>query len=50
MFTIVSFTWAGFVTTFASIMLLSLFWKRTNRAGAAAGICYNCPRRYSASA
>lgn len=37
-FKIVSFAWAGFGATFGPIMLLSLFWKRTNRAGAIAGM------------
>ena len=37
-FTIVSFAWAGFGATFGPLMLLSLFWKRTNRAGAIAGM------------
>ena len=37
-FTIVSFAWAGFGATFGPIMLLSLFWKRTNRTGAIAGM------------
>lgn len=37
-FTIVSFAWAGFGATFGPLMLLSLFWKRINRAGAIAGM------------
>ena len=37
-FTIVSFAWSGFGATFGPIMLFSLFWKRTNRAGAIAGM------------
>ena len=37
-FTIVSFAWAGFGATFGPLMLYSLFWKRTNRAGAIAGM------------
>ena len=37
-FNIVSFAWAGFGATFGPIMILSLFWKRTNRAGAIAGM------------
>ncbi len=37
-FTIVSFAWAGFGATFGPIMLFSLFWKLTNRAGAIAGM------------
>lgn len=37
-FTIVSFAWAGFGATFGPLMLFSLFWKRTNRTGAIAGM------------
>lgn len=37
-FTIVSFAWAGFGATFGPTLLFSLFWKRTNRAGAIAGM------------
>ncbi len=37
-FKIVSFAWAGFGATFGPIMLFSLFWKRTNKAGAIAGM------------
>lgn len=37
-FQIVSFAWAGFGATFGPLMLFSLFWKRTNRAGAIAGM------------
>jgi sodium/proline symporter len=37
-FNIVSFAWAGFGATFGPIMIFSLFWKRTNRAGAIAGM------------
>ena len=37
-FTIVSFAWAGFGATFGPLMLFSLFWKRTNRPGAIAGM------------
>ena len=37
-FNIVSFAWAGFGATFGPLMILSLFWKRTNRAGAIAGM------------
>ena len=37
-FNIVSFAWAGFGATFGPIMLFSLFWKRTTRAGAVAGM------------
>lgn len=37
-FTIVSFAWAGFGATFGPIILFSLFWKRTTRAGAIAGM------------
>ncbi len=37
-FGIVSFAWAGFGATFGPLMLFSLFWKRTTRAGAVAGM------------
>jgi len=37
-FSIVSFAWAGFGATFGPIMLFSLFWKRTTREGAVAGM------------
>ena len=37
-FTIVSFAWAGFGATFGPLMIMSLFWKRINRAGAIAGM------------
>ncbi len=37
-FTIVSFAWAGFGATFGPLMLFSLFWKRTTRAGAIVGM------------
>ncbi len=37
-FDIVSFAWAGFGATFGPLMIFSLFWKRTNRAGAIAGM------------
>ena len=37
-FQIVSFAWAGFGATFGPLMLFSLFWKRTNRPGAVAGM------------
>ena len=37
-FTIVSFAWAGFGATFGPLMLFSLFWKRTTKAGAVAGM------------
>lgn len=37
-FKIVSFAWAGFGATFGPIMLFSLFWKRTTRWGAVAGM------------
>jgi sodium/proline symporter len=37
-FEVVSFAWAGFGATFGPIMLFSLFWKRTTRAGAIAGM------------
>ena len=37
-FSLVSFAWAGFGATFGPIMLFSLFWKRTTRQGAIAGM------------
>ena len=37
-FQIVSFAWAGFGATFGPILIFSLFWKRTTRAGAIAGM------------
>ena len=37
-FSIVSFAWAGFGATFGPLMILSLFWKRTTREGAVAGM------------
>ncbi len=37
-FGIVSFAWAGFGATFGPLMLFSLFWKRTTKAGAIAGM------------
>lgn len=37
-FRIVSFAWAGFGAAFGPVMLFSLFWKRTNRNGALAGM------------
>ena len=37
-FGIVSFAWAGFGAAFGPIMLCALFWKRTNKYGAIAGM------------
>ena len=37
-FRVVSFAWAGFGATFGPVMLASLFWKRTNKWGALAGL------------
>lgn len=37
-FTIVSFAWAGFGATFGPTVLLALFWKRSNKWGALAGM------------
>ena len=37
-FGIVSFAWAGFGGAFGPVMLLALFWKRTNAYGAMAGM------------
>ncbi len=37
-FRVVSFAWAGFGATFGPVMLTSLFWKRSNKYGAMAGM------------
>ena len=37
-FKIVSFAWAGFGATFGPVVLLALFWKRSNKWGALAGM------------
>lgn len=37
-FGIVSFAWAGFGATFGPVMLLSLFWRRSNKYGAICGM------------
>jgi len=37
-FRVVSFAWAGFGATFGPTMLLALFWKRSNKQGALAGL------------
>ena len=37
-FNIVSFAWAGFGAVFGPAMLMSLFWKRTNKYGCIAGM------------
>ncbi len=37
-FAIVSFAWAGFGATFGPVVLLSLFWKRSNKYGAISGM------------
>ena len=37
-FRIVSFAWAGFGAAFGPVMLFALFWKRSNRNGALAGM------------
>ena len=37
-FRIVSFAWAGFGAAFGPVMLCALFWKRTNKQGAIAGM------------
>ena len=37
-FKIVSFAWAGFGAAFGPLMILSLYWKRTSKAGALAGM------------
>ena len=37
-FGIVSFAWAGFGAAFGPVVLLALYWRRSNGAGALAGI------------
>ena len=37
-FRVVSFAWAGFGATFGPTMLLSLFWRRSNKQGAICGL------------
>lgn len=37
-FRVVSFAWAGFGATFGPVMLTALFWKRSNKNGAIAGL------------
>ncbi len=37
-FRIVSFAWAGFGASFGPVMIFALFWKRSNRNGALAGM------------
>ncbi len=37
-FRVVSFAWAGFGATFGPVMLTALFWKRSNKYGAMAGM------------
>ena len=37
-FRIVSFAWAGFGAAFGPLVLFSLFWKRTTKQGAIAGM------------
>ena len=37
-FRVVSFAWAGFGATFGPVMLAALFWKRSNKYGAIAGM------------
>jgi sodium/proline symporter len=37
-FNVVSFAWAGFGAAFGPLVLFSLFWKRTNKYGAVAGL------------
>ena len=37
-FNIVSFAWAGFGGAFGPIMILAIFWRRTNKQGAIAGM------------
>ncbi len=37
-FEVVSYAWAGFGASFGPLMLMSLYWRRTNRQGALAGM------------
>ena len=37
-FRVVSFAWAGFAAAFGPVMLMALFWKRSNKWGALAGM------------
>ena len=37
-FRVVSFAWAGFGAAFGPVMLMALFWKRSNKWGALAGM------------
>ena len=37
-FRVISFAWAGFGAAFGPVMLIAMFWKRGNRAGAIAGM------------
>ena len=37
-FQVVSFAWAGFGAAFGPVMLFALFWKRSTRQGALAGM------------
>ena len=37
-FRVISFAWAGFGAAFGPVMLLAMFWKRGNKAGAMAGM------------
>jgi sodium/proline symporter len=37
-FTVVSYAWAGLGASFGPLMLFSLYWRRTNKAGAIAGM------------
>ncbi len=37
-FDVVSYAWAGFGASFGPLMLMSLYWRRTNRQGALAGM------------
>lgn len=39
-FRVVSFAWAGFGAAFGPLVLFSLFWKRTTKAGAIAGMVF----------
>ena len=45
-FQVVSYAWAGFGASFGPLMLCSLYWRRTNRQGALAGMSDGCYHRY----
>ena len=48
-FGVVSFAWAGFGAAFGPVMLMSLFWKRSNKWGALAGMVSGGAMSFSGS-